>query len=92
MCRRSSSGVEVHDKGCRPGRPLCSYRRAQNPKRKACGCGVYHYPHRIGSGACGNPFFPFVSNERWMELKKAHGAEGARRALDVSCDLQVEMR
>jgi hypothetical protein len=38
----------AHVKDCRPGRPLCRYRRAA-----PCWCLAYHYPHRLGSGACG---------------------------------------
>lgn len=81
MCRKTSNGIEVHDRGCRLGRPLCKWRRSRNPKRKACGCGVYHFPHRAGGGACGNPYFPFVPNERYVALKKAYGREKAAELL-----------
>jgi hypothetical protein len=43
--------AEQHCAGCRIGRPRCRWRR------KAvglCHCEAYHYPHRKGSGPCGN--------------------------------------
>jgi hypothetical protein len=30
--------------------------RKKNPKRAPCGCDAYHFPHRKGSGRCGNLF------------------------------------
>jgi hypothetical protein len=48
-------GAHQHAKGCRLGRPLCRWKRAQNPKRRPCGCGAYWFPHRIDSGRCGDP-------------------------------------
>lgn len=42
-----------HKRGCRPGRPLCRWRR----KKRAqgfCHCHAYHFPHRPKSGLCGN--------------------------------------
>lgn len=41
---------ECHVKGCRTTRPLCRYRR----KSSVCYCDAYHYPHRDGSGRCGD--------------------------------------
>ena len=54
---------EQHARGCRRGRPLCRWRRAENPKRRACGFDAYHFPHRIESGRCGNleAMWAFVS-------------------------------
>jgi hypothetical protein len=46
---------EQHAAGCRRGRPLCRFRRKTNPKRRACFCPAYHFPHRFGGGLCGNP-------------------------------------
>lgn len=45
-----------HQKYCHPKRPKCRWRRAKHlPKYKICECGIYHFPHRAGSGLCGNP-------------------------------------
>lgn len=41
-----------HKRGCRAARPLCRWRRRI---RGVCNCGAYHFPHRLISGACGNP-------------------------------------
>ncbi len=38
-------GKVVHDPKCRPGRPLCPWRR----KATVCHCSALHYPHRKGS-------------------------------------------
>lgn len=38
-----------HHPNCRPGRPLCRYRRRE---RGICTCTAYHFPHRRDSGAC----------------------------------------
>jgi len=43
-----------HVKGCRPGRPQCKLMRKVRPQRKPCYCDRYHYPHRTGSGCCGD--------------------------------------
>ncbi len=40
-----------HAAYCRPGRPRCRWRRRE---AGICSCGAYHYPHRTGSGRCGN--------------------------------------
>lgn len=40
---------EQHVRGCRPGRPLCRWRR--NAKG-LCHCEAYHYAHQHGSGNC----------------------------------------
>jgi hypothetical protein len=45
---------------CRPGRPLCKRRRPT-----PCQCGLYHYPHRPGSGLCGR------SDLAWCALYEA---------------------
>lgn len=44
-----------HAKGCHPARPLCRWMRRVQPQRQMCDCGAYHFPHRRGSGACGDP-------------------------------------
>jgi hypothetical protein len=46
-----------HKPGCRKGRPLCRWRRAS-----PCTCPAYHYPHRNGSGRCGDP----VKMDAWV--------------------------
>lgn len=53
--REHCSGPERHVKNCRPGRPLCRWRRA-----KPCGCDRYWFPHRPESGRCG-------SEEKYVE-------------------------
>jgi hypothetical protein len=53
-CHGSKKLGYRHHRDCRPGRPLCAAMRAINPKRRACGCDAYHFPHRVGSGVCGN--------------------------------------
>lgn len=48
-CHVSPCGtVESHKRNCRPGRPLCRWRRAPSK----CGCDAYHYPHRRNGGLC----------------------------------------
>jgi len=44
-----------HAPGCRLGRPLCRWRRAESPKHRPCLCSAYPFPHRPGSGYCGHP-------------------------------------
>ena len=63
-----------HVKGCRLGRPLCRWRRATNPKRRVCECPAYWFPHRIGSGLCGDKGILEREQARWyagQEEKKA---------------------
>ncbi len=59
-CHGNEHNGVKHAKGCRRGRPLCRWMRKTNPKRKVCGCDAYHFPHRKGSGRCGN------EKLRWM--------------------------
>lgn len=40
-----------HSIACRPARPRCRWRRKANG---LCHCDRYPYPHRDGSGHCGN--------------------------------------
>lgn len=40
-----------HAIACRPARPRCRWRRKANG---LCNCDRYHYPHRDGSGHCGD--------------------------------------
>jgi len=58
MTPRTCHGNEIsgftHARNCRPGRPLCRARRKIREKRRPCGCDAYHFPHRKGSGACGD--------------------------------------
>lgn len=42
--------ADQHAKGCSASHPLCRWRRAAT----RCLCDAYHYPHRKGSGFCGN--------------------------------------
>lgn len=55
-------GPARHKVSCRPGRPLCRWRR--KTRWGVCLCGNYHFPHRLGSGACGDP------GKLWAELDK----------------------
>lgn len=48
-CRAGHRAWATHVKGCRPGRPRCRYRRPV-----PCDCPAYKFPHRQGSGLCGN--------------------------------------
>ncbi len=41
--------AEQHSISCRPGRPLCRWRRKDTP---LCHCDKYPYPHRDNSGVC----------------------------------------
>ena len=58
-----------HIKGCHPKRPKCGYRRKFYTKKYGppCECGVYHFPHRKGSGLCGNPRreFEWLNQVSW---------------------------
>lgn len=45
--RRSCCAVK-HDRRCRPGRPLCRWRR-RAAQGAPCHCDVFHFPHRGGS-------------------------------------------
>lgn len=47
-------GPSCHVAGCSPGRPRCYWSRKDNPKWVVCRCDCYHFPHRKGSGRCGN--------------------------------------
>jgi hypothetical protein len=58
-----------HVAGCRPARPLCRLRRKERENRRVCNCGVYWFPHRHGSGACGRGGW-------WAEIAKAEEAAG----------------
>ena len=55
VCYGADPAHAVHVKGCRPGRPLCRYRRLERPNRAPCHCGAYPFAHRTGSGRCGDP-------------------------------------
>lgn len=52
-CWRSGDEV-VHVAACRPARPLCKWMRAagQPEKYGVCTCGMYWFPHRVGSCRC----------------------------------------
>jgi hypothetical protein len=39
--------------------------------RRACGCAAYHFPHRRGSGQCGNPYAPLVSLKDYRAMRAA---------------------
>lgn len=54
MKRARCSGPFRHCKECRKGRPLCRWRRKLTKKYKKCDCDRYHFPHRMGSGRCGD--------------------------------------
>lgn len=49
-CYGPSVAKVKHKPECRPGRPLCRWRRAA--RWGICSCSCYHFPHRAGSGAC----------------------------------------
>lgn len=53
-CHGNEHSGYRHCPKCRRGRPQCAAMRKTNPKRKPCGCDAYHFPHRAGSGRCGN--------------------------------------
>ena len=46
---------DFHIQGCRKGRPRCREMRRLATGRGPCICPAYHFPHRFGSGVCGNP-------------------------------------
>lgn len=52
-CWRSGN-VVIHAPACRPGRPLCRWMRAVIAKYAPCCCPAYPWPHRAGSGLCGD--------------------------------------
>lgn len=47
-----NGSAAYHAKGCRPGRPLCRWRRDGDAKYGVCTCPAYHFPHRRGGGLC----------------------------------------
>ena len=51
---RYCMGPKVHAARCRPGRPRCWWQRKAS-YGPTCDCGAYGYPHRKGSGPCGDP-------------------------------------
>lgn len=66
-CHGTKRGAR-HAAYCRPGRPRCRWRRRE---AGICRCGAYHYPHRDGSGRCGEP----EALDAW-----AHGPASEERA------------
>jgi hypothetical protein len=48
---RGMPGESKHTIQCRPARPACRWRRRE---KGLCHCDRYHYPHRDGSGFCGD--------------------------------------
>jgi hypothetical protein len=55
VCYGTDPAHAHHVKACRPGRPLCKYRRLERENRRPCYCGAYPFAHRHGSGRCGDP-------------------------------------
>lgn len=61
--RREGDRAVFHCRQCRPGRPCCKFRRAELAAKRAkverplppCDCPAYKFPHRQGSGICGDP-------------------------------------
>lgn len=53
-CYGNGRTGHVHAKGCHRARPLCRAMRATHPRRSVCNCPAYWFPHRVGSGRCGN--------------------------------------
>ncbi len=53
QCPAQCHGAYAHQHAihCRPARPRCRWRRKANG---LCHCHAYHYPHRDGSGMCGD--------------------------------------
>jgi hypothetical protein len=48
-CKRTTGKNVVHSKLCRPGRPLCRWRREEKPEKYGvCGCASAPFPHRRG--------------------------------------------
>ena len=54
MSRKRCCQAE-HAPGCRPGRPLCRWMAKMKPRYHVCFCDAYWFPHRSGSGLCGDP-------------------------------------
>jgi hypothetical protein len=57
--------------------------RKVQPQRQVCECGAYPFPHRKGSGGCGDPLkaerFYFGGNEDYraeLEAEMAHSNDG----------------
>lgn len=82
--RKRCSGPERHVKKCRPHRPLCRWQAKVLPRYRVCACGVYHFPHRAGSGLCGNPEKAF---DRYMGPCEAHDALEPEGDVDLSFDV-----
>lgn len=82
--RTRCSGPDRHIKACRPHRPLCSWQAKVLPRYRVCVCGVYWFPHRTGSGLCGNPEKAF---ERYMGPCEEHDAVEPEGEVDLSFDV-----
>jgi hypothetical protein len=64
-CYGPCAAKVTHTKRCRPGRPLCRWRRLV--RWGICwSCGAYHFPHRLGGGLCGKPEAIYAEMERPM--------------------------
>lgn len=70
-CHGPDAERAKHAAGCRPARPLCRFMRRVRDDRRVCGCGAYHFPHRHGSGQCGNPYAPLVSLKDYRAMRAA---------------------
>lgn len=61
-------GRHEHREDCRPGRPLCRYRRRAGVLKTAiCDCDAYHHRHRWGGGRCAGGFPDPVKMYAWVE-------------------------
>lgn len=65
-CARACS-EHLHRPDCRPGRPLCRYRRkAPTGRNQMCDCEAYHHRHRWGSGHCAGGYPDPVKMEAFL--------------------------
>lgn len=53
----------IHGRSCRPARPLCK-RRRKEAGQLVCECPSYCFPHRLGSGHCGDHKVPSHRREQ----------------------------
>ena len=66
-----------HAAGCRLGRPACRWRRRD---KGICLCVAYHFPHRDGSGRCGDP----VACDAWAN---GPSSDKPRSFVDAAYDI-----
>jgi hypothetical protein len=69
-----------HAKGCRPGRPLCRWQRDGDAKYGVCTCGAHAFPHRRGSGLCGQAGREMMNEIVWGRGER--GDDDSREGLE----------